>query len=80
MKSRIIVRTFVWADVITFLLQASGSGLTAMDNPSLQDVGHWVGQDGVSVWQVAPLTAAIRSRLSVLLSNSSSSPLSRYSS
>jgi len=41
LKSRIIVRLFVWSDVITFFLQASGGGMTA-GSESMADIGHWV--------------------------------------
>jgi hypothetical protein len=41
LKSRIIVRLFVWSDVITFFLQASGGGMTA-GSASMADIGHWV--------------------------------------
>lgn len=44
LKSRIIVRLFVWSDVTTFLLQASGGGLTAMQDAKMSDIGHWVGR------------------------------------
>ena len=44
LKSRIIVRLFVWSDVITFFLQASGGGMTA-GSESMADIGHWVSQN-----------------------------------
>jgi hypothetical protein len=43
LKSRVIVRLFVWSDVITFFLQASGGGLTAAGSKNMQNIGHWVG-------------------------------------
>lgn len=42
LKSRIIVRLFVWSDVITFLLQSSGGGMTAVDSEGMRNIGHWV--------------------------------------
>lgn len=42
LKSRIIVRLFVWSDAITFFLQASGGGLTAMQDAKMSNIGHWV--------------------------------------
>ena len=42
LKSRLVVRTFVWADVVTFFLQAAGGGMTAGDSASMQNIGHWV--------------------------------------
>jgi hypothetical protein len=42
LKSRIIVRLFVWADVVTFLVQASGGGMTAVQNQSMANIGKWV--------------------------------------
>lgn len=43
LSSRKIVRIFVWSDVFTFWLQASGGGLTAVNgNQMLQTVGKWV--------------------------------------
>ena len=37
LKSSIIVKLFVWSDVITFLVQASGSGMEV--NESMADIG-----------------------------------------
>lgn len=40
---RRIVRIFVWSDVITFLLQGGGSGVTAMNNGTVANIGKYVG-------------------------------------
>lgn len=37
LKSSIIVKLFVWSDVITFFVQASGSGLEV--NEDMADIG-----------------------------------------
>jgi hypothetical protein len=44
LKSRIIVRLFVWADVVTFLVQASGGGMTAVQSESMANIGKWVSE------------------------------------
>lgn len=38
-----VVKIFVWSDVVTFLLQASGGGLSATGNTSSVNIGKWVG-------------------------------------
>lgn len=37
-----IVKIFVWSDVLTFLLQAGGGGLTATDKETSRNLGRWV--------------------------------------
>ncbi|KAK1924191.1 RTA1 like protein-domain-containing protein [Papiliotrema laurentii] len=49
LESRWIVRTFVWADVTTFLLQAAGGGMTAAQGDSMANIGHWVAIVGLVV-------------------------------
>lgn len=41
LKSRLVVRVFVWSDVVTFLLQMAGSGMTAVQS-DIANVGHYV--------------------------------------
>jgi len=41
LKSRRVVRIFVWSDVVTFLLQMSGSGMTAVQS-NIANIGHYV--------------------------------------
>lgn len=57
-KSRIIVRLFVWADVVTFWVQASGGGLTAME--SLANIGTWVRVDSRAAQHVIRLVNGSR--------------------
>lgn len=40
-KSRLVVRIFVWSDVVTFLLQMAGSGMTAVQS-NIANIGHYV--------------------------------------
>jgi hypothetical protein len=42
LPSRIIVRLFVWSDVITFWLQGGGGGLTAAQNSTMANIGYYV--------------------------------------
>jgi hypothetical protein len=42
LKSRIIVRVFVWSDVITFWLQGSGGGMTAVQSSTISNIGYYV--------------------------------------
>jgi hypothetical protein len=39
---------FVWSDVITFFLQASGGGMTAAGSDSMRNIGHWVSEGSQS--------------------------------
>jgi hypothetical protein len=42
LPSRIIVRLFVWSDVITFWLQGGGGGLTASQSSTMANIGYYV--------------------------------------
>lgn len=46
---RVVVKLFVWVDVLCFLLQGSGGGMTAMEGSIAQighDVSSSIGRDG----------------------------------
>ncbi|RSH89118.1 hypothetical protein EHS25_002784 [Saitozyma podzolica] len=47
LPSRIIVRLFVWSDVITFWLQGGGGGLTAAQNSTMANIGYYVSLAGL---------------------------------
>lgn len=39
LKPRLIARTFVWIDVVVFLIQACGGGMTAIKDVKIADAG-----------------------------------------
>lgn len=40
-----IGKIFIWTDVVTFLLQAAGGGMSAGGSVAMSDAGHWVSAD-----------------------------------
>jgi len=48
-----IAKFFVTTDVVTFLIQAAGGGMSAIDNPSTANAGHKIALVGVVVQAVA---------------------------
>ena len=64
-KPHLIARIFVTSDVVTFLTQAAGGGLTAMKNPTTANTGHWVSQ--VCGIQVSLLTVRSQIALGALI-------------
>ncbi|GAA6062003.1 hypothetical protein JCM10212_006078 [Sporobolomyces blumeae] len=50
-RAKRIVKIFVWADVVTFLLQATGGGLSA--NASSADLGHKIALVGLALQLVS---------------------------
>lgn len=55
--SRISVRRltpiFVWADVVSLVVQGGGGGLMGTDNPDLNGAGHWIIIGGLAVQLIA---------------------------
>ncbi|ORX38218.1 RTA1 like protein-domain-containing protein [Kockovaella imperatae] len=41
-RPRWIARIYVTSDITTFWLQACGGGLTAIQNPNIANLGHWI--------------------------------------
>ena len=78
-RPRLIAKIFITSDCVTFWLQATGGGMTAVQNANIGNIGHWVRP--VQSFQVGVTDNELRSSRSrwlLLLCNALHSSSSLY--